>query len=194
MDTLTLKIIYMIGLLSSFFIRIPHQLENKNNKIADDRKTLQEKLLLFLMGIGMVLLPLLYVFTPLLNFANYTLPIWANIIGIFAFTIGVWLFWRSHHDLGKNWSVTLEVREGHTLVSDGIYQSIRHPMYTSVWLWAIAQFLLLNNWLAGSAAIVAFGIMYMLRVGNEEKMMLDQFGEAYHNYMQQTGRLLPKLF
>jgi protein-S-isoprenylcysteine O-methyltransferase Ste14 len=67
-------------------------------------------------------------------------------------------------------------------------------MYTSVWLWAIAQFLLLNNWLAGSAAIVSFGTMYLLRVGNEEKMMLDQFGEAYYNYMQKTGRLLPKLF
>jgi protein-S-isoprenylcysteine O-methyltransferase Ste14 len=194
MDNLTLKIIYMIVLLSYFFIRIPHQLENKNNKIADDRKTLQEKLLLSLVGIGMVVLPLLYVFTPLLDFANYTLPIWANIMGIFAFAVGICLFRQSHHDLGKNWSVSLEVREGHTLISDGIYQSIRHPMYTSIWLWAIAQFLLLNNWLAGSAAIVAFGIMYVLRVGNEEKMMLDQFGEAYQFYMQRTGRLLPKLF
>ena len=194
MDALTLKIVYMIGFLSSFFIRIPHQRENKNNKIADDRKTFQEKLLLLLVGIGMVLLPLLYVLTPLLDFANYTLPIWANIIGIFAFAMGIWLFWRSHHDLGKNWSPTLEVREGHTLVSDGIYKNIRHPMYTSIWLWAIAQFLLLNNWLAGSAAIVSFGIMYVLRVGNEEKMMLDQFGEEYLHYMQQTGRLLPKLF
>jgi protein-S-isoprenylcysteine O-methyltransferase Ste14 len=31
------------------------------------------------------------------------------------------------------------------------------------------------------------------RVVLEEKMMLDRFGEAYRQYMKQTGRLLPRL-
>lgn len=110
------------------------------------------------------------------------------------FALALWLFWRSHCDLGKNWSPTLEVREGYTLVSNGVYQTIRHLMYTSVWLLCVAQGLLLPNWIAGFAGLVSFGIMYVLRIGNEEQMMLEQFGNEYQVYMQQAKRLVPYLF
>jgi protein-S-isoprenylcysteine O-methyltransferase Ste14 len=104
----------------------------------------------------------------------------------------LWLFWRSHHDLGTNWSATLEVREGHTLITHGIYEKIRHPMYAAIWLWALGQGLLLRNWVAGWAGLLAFGTLYFLRVANEERMMLDQFGADYQRYQERTGRLLPK--
>jgi protein-S-isoprenylcysteine O-methyltransferase Ste14 len=160
MDTLILKILFMIGVVSSFVIRFLYQKENKQNKIVRDRKTTQEKILLLLVFVGMIILPLIYVLSPWLNFANYSLPLWTSLLGVVAFAVALWLFWRSHHDLGKNWSPTLELREGHTLVNTGVYQTIRHPMYTSVWLWCVAQALLLPNWLAGFAGLVSFGIMY----------------------------------
>lgn len=194
MDTLTLKILFMIGVVSSFVIRFPYQRENKQNTIVRDHKTIQENILLLLVFVGMIILPLVYVLSPWLNFANYSLPVWANWLGVIAFSVALWLFWRSHRDLGKNWSPTLEVREGHTLVSGGVYQTIRHPMYTSVWLWCIAQALLLPNWIAGLAGLVSFGVMYALRIGNEEQMMLEQFGDEYEVYRQQTKRLIPYLF
>lgn len=194
MNTLTLKILFMVGFVSSYIIRIPYQRENKKNIIAYDRKTTQEKVLLFLVFIGMFILPLLYVFSPWLNFANYSLPVWANWLGVATFALALWLFWRSHHDLGKNWSPMLEVREDHTLINNGVYRTIRHPMYTSIWLWCVAQALLLPNWMAGLAGILSFGIMYILRVGNEEQMMLEQFGDEYKIYMQSTKRLVPYLF
>ncbi|MBE7385563.1 MAG: isoprenylcysteine carboxylmethyltransferase family protein [Leptolyngbya sp. SIO1E4] len=194
MDTLTLKIIFLVGLVSCSIIRTPHQRVNKQNIIVDDRKTAQENTLLFLVFLGMFILPMIYVLTPWLSFANYSLPVWANILGMLTFAIALWLFWRSHHDLGKNWSPTLQVREDHTLITQGIYQVIRHPMYTAIWLWAIAQGLLLANWIAGPSGVIAFGVLYFLRVGNEEKMMLEQFGDQYQAYMQKTKRLLPSLF
>lgn len=194
MDTLILKILFAIGVVSSFVIRFPYQRENKQNTIVRDRKTTQEKILLLLVFVGMIILPLIYVLSPWLNFANYSLPLWANWLGVAAFAVALWLFWRSHHDLGKNWSPTLEVREGHTLINNGVYQTIRHPMYTSVWLWCVAQALLLPNWIAGFSGLISFGIMYVLRIGNEEQMMLEQFGDEYEAYMQQTKRLIPYLF
>jgi protein-S-isoprenylcysteine O-methyltransferase Ste14 len=102
------------------------------------------------------------------------------------------VFWRAHADLGQNWSPTLQIREGHRLVTNGIYQSIRHPMYASQWLWVIAQALLLQNWIAGLGGVISFLPMYLLRVGPEEQMMVDEFGEEYRNYMGRTGRVLPK--
>ena len=67
-------------------------------------------------------------------------------------------------------------------------------MYTSLWLWAMAQALLLTNWIAGLSGIITFGFLYFLRVGNEEKMMLEQFGEQYQAYRQRTKRLVPFIF
>ena len=191
MDVQTLKIAFLIGLVSSSIIRIPYQKETKHNIIIDNRKTVQENGLWVLVFLGMFVLPLIYIVTPWFNFANYTLPGWANMLGILTFAIALWVFWRSHHDLGKNWSPTLQVREDHTLITHGVYQIIRHPMYTSIWLWSIAQALLLTNWIAGLSGVIAFGILYLARIGNEEKMMLEQFGDQYQAYVQKTKRILP---
>ena len=194
MDTLTLKIIFLVCFVLTGVIRTPYQRKIKTNTIVDNRKTPQEDGLLAFVFLGMVVLPLIYIVTPLFNFADYSLPIWANVLGIVIFAIALYLFWRSHHDLGQNWSPTLQVREEHTLITNGIYQTIRHPMYTSIWLWVIAQGLLLPNWIAGLAGVITFGTLYFFRVGNEENMMLDQFGEQYQAYRQRTKRLVPYLF
>ncbi|MBW4623857.1 MAG: isoprenylcysteine carboxylmethyltransferase family protein [Cyanosarcina radialis HA8281-LM2] len=193
MDTSTLKVIFTSGLVSAFAIRHPYQRENKKNKVAVDRQTTREKALLVLVIMGTIVLPLIYVFSPWLIAANYQLPLWAGYLGAIFFVVALWLFWRSHHDLGKNWSPTLQIREGHTLVVNGIYQKIRHPMYASLWLWCAAQALLIQNWIAGLAGIISFGIMYVLRISDEEEMMLEQFGEEYKAYMQRTKRLIPYL-
>ena len=104
----------------------------------------------------------------------------------------LWLFWRSHTDLGQNWSVSLELRENRELVTAGIYRRIRHPMYSSIWLWALAQAMLLPNWFAGWLVVPAFTAMYFLRTPREERLMCEKFGDQYRAYMRQTGRLFPR--
>lgn len=194
MDTLTLKILFLICFVLTGVIRTPYERKTKKNTIIDNRKTPQEEGLLAFVFLGMFVLPMVYIVTPLFNFANYSLPLWANVLGIVIFAIALYLFWRSHHDLGQNWSPTLQVREDHTLITNGIYQTIRHPMYAAIWLWVIAQGLLLTNWIAGLSGVVTFGTLYIIRVGNEEKMMIEQFGDQYQTYRQRTKRLVPYLF
>lgn len=107
--------------------------------------------------------------------------------------LALWLFWRAHADLGANWSMTLQARKGHQLIRQGVYKSIRHPMYAAIWLFGCAQGLLLSNWLAGWAAVVAFAPMYFLRTPREEAMLCEVFGQEYRDYMRQTGRIFPKV-
>jgi protein-S-isoprenylcysteine O-methyltransferase Ste14 len=87
----------------------------------------------------------------------------------------------------------VEVTEKQTLVTQGIYRSIRHPIYAAMWLWGIAQALLLQNWIAGLATLVLFMPVYFVRVPREEQMMLDHFGQEYQTYLEHTGRIFPKL-
>lgn len=105
----------------------------------------------------------------------------------------LWMFWRSHADLGRNWSPSLQLRADHQLVTAGLYRSIRHPMYASQWLWSAAQPLLLQNWIVGWSGLLLFLPLYLSRVPHEEQMMPKRFGEAYRAYMSRTGRVVPRL-
>ena len=188
------KAVFILGLLLQIAIRYPYR---KGRKQQKDR---QEQVLLLLLTLGGLLLPFIYIFTNWLAFADYHPPQWVMAAshpvpigaGVLVMAAGLWLFWRSHADLGGNWSDTLEIHAHHTLVTQGVYRHIRHPMYSASWLIMIAQALLLFNWIAGFGGIVAFGVMYFLRVPKEEQMMQDRFGEQYQRYMASTGRVIPK--
>jgi len=142
----------------------------------------------------MCLVPGIYVLTGEPKFAEYHfLPALAW-TGAVTFALSLWLFYRTHKELGRNWSVTLEIRERHTLVTSGVYRRVRHPMYSAFWLWALAQALLLPNWIAGPSGLVGFGILFFLRVHQEEKLMIETFGEDYRRYMARTSRILPGIY
>jgi protein-S-isoprenylcysteine O-methyltransferase Ste14 len=153
---------------------------------------LETSLLLIVIPSGL-LLPVLYLFTPLLWFADYRLPSFVPWCGVVLMPVALWLFWRSHVDLGTNWSATLEVRKAHRVVTHGVYRYIRHPMYAAILLWGLAQAMLLPNWLAGWSAFVPFTVLYLVRTPREEQMMCSIFGDEYREYMRKTGRLLPRL-
>lgn len=187
------KTIYFTGLIIMFNLRLFYRWRNRNNPIDVSHKTTLETVMLSLAFVGMLVIPLIYVFTSLLDFADYQLPSWAGWIGTVVFALAIWLLWRSHADLGRNWFQTLELRKGHQLITSGIYKYIRHPMYAAFWIWSVAAALLLPNWIGGWSHLVSFALLYFLRVPCEEQMMLDQFGEEYKSYMDRTGRVIPRL-
>lgn len=193
----TLKTLYFLALLAQVVIRIPHEQRRRKTRMAVERVNTLERTLVSLLFVGIVFAPAIYASTSLLDRANYRLPLEAQRsvggVGAMLMTLAIWLFWRSHADLGRNWSPSLQLREGHELVTEGVYRYVRHPMYASEWLWSIAQALLLQNWVAGWAGLALFTPLYVMRVPREEQMMLDRFGAEYRSYMNRTGRIVPQL-
>lgn len=185
--------IYFAAILIEMAIRAPFNKKRKQLEMSERRVTTQEKIMLGLLFLGMFFVPIFYAASAWLDFANYSLPAWAGWLGVLLIAGAVLVFWRAHADLGLNWSPTLEIREQHELVTRGIYGTIRHPMYASQWLWVIAQPLLLQNWIAGFLNLLVFSPFYFLRVREEERLMLEQFGEEYRSYMQRVGSVLPKI-
>jgi protein-S-isoprenylcysteine O-methyltransferase Ste14 len=181
------KVAFLVALILQIIIRYPYRQGMKR-----DNQDRQEQLLLLLLTIGGGLLPFAYIFTNWLAFADYDAPLWLVILGIIVMAVALWLFWRAHADLGSNWSSSLDIHESHELITRGVYQYVRHPMYSASWLIYLAQALLLSNWLAGFGGIVAFALLYFLRVPKEEQMMLQEFGEQYQQYVFKTGRIIPK--
>lgn len=192
MEERMFKIVYVIAFIMVFIIRLPYWWLARGTRVVVDRKTSRERILLALLSIGIGALPFVYVFTSWLSFADYRLPSWMGWMGAAVFAFGLWLLWRAHAALGRYWSDSVQLREGHKLVTSGIYRHIRHPMYTFGWLLGIAQVLLLWNWIVAVAGLASFALIYFQRVRHEEQMMLDQFGEEYRAYMNRTGRIVPR--
>jgi protein-S-isoprenylcysteine O-methyltransferase Ste14 len=185
------KVIFLIGFVIGSVIRKIYTAPRRHITAVKKQKSTLDIVLLSLSGVGLVT-PLIYLFTPWLDFANYNLPTWMSWIGTVVFAGAIVLLWRSHVDLGRNWSVTLRILPEHTLVTHGVYRYIRHPMYAAHLFWAIGQGLLLSNWLAGWILLVTFIPLYLFRAPKEEQLLIDQFGDEYCHYMTRTGGMIPR--
>jgi len=184
--------VYFGLVIVASFVRLVYTRQYKRIPVAEDHRTVADALLISL-GQGMFVLPIIYVLTPWLDFAEYHLPTWAGWIGVALFAVSLWLLWRSHADLARNWSPRLEFLEGHSLVTHGGFRHIRHPMYAAHLLWGIAQVFLLQNWIVGFSMLVTWLPGYFYRTRVEERMMIDHFGDEYRAYMEHTGRVFPRL-
>ncbi len=174
-------------------IRAPHGRRSRSIKIVTSRKGPLETVLLTLMWIGFFI-PFIWIVSPAFSFAEYPPRASPLVAGIVCYVVGLWLFFRSHADLGTNWSISLDVREQHRLITHGVYRRIRHPMYTAFFLYAIGQLLVLPNWVAGPSCLVPFAILFVCRVCAEERMMLEHFGDEYAVYMARSKRLVPGIW
>jgi protein-S-isoprenylcysteine O-methyltransferase Ste14 len=181
--------IWIASFAAQAVIRMPHHIRNAGIKIEKRHAGLGERIMLFLMFATMMVLPLVHIGTPLLTAYDYALPDWSVYAGGALSVMFVYYFWRSHADLGTQWSATLEVREQHRLVTRGVYARMRHPMYLAIWLAALAQPLLIQNWIAGPSIIAAFALMYFVRVPYEEAMMRETFGQEWDDYAAKTPRI-----
>jgi protein-S-isoprenylcysteine O-methyltransferase Ste14 len=184
------KAVILAGTLVMIAIRAPHGRRSRSVKVARSLKSPREMLLLALAWIGFFA-PLIWVASPVFSFAEYPLRAGPLVAGALCLAIALWLFYRSHADLGTNWSVTLELRQEHRLITQGVYRAIRHPMYSALILYAVGQALVIPNWVAGFANLIVMALLVPMRLGAEEKMMVDQFGDEYAAYSARTKRFVP---
>lgn len=184
------KTVILVGTVVMIVIRAPHGRRSRSVKVARSHKTPLETLLLVLAWVGFFV-PLIWVVSPAFSFAEYPLRSGPLVVGLTCLAIGLWLFFRSHADLGTNWSVTLELRQEHRLITQGVYRTIRHPMYSALTLYSVGQALVIPNWVAGFSNVIALAVLLALRLGAEEKMMAEQFGDEYAAYSARTKRFVP---
>ena len=70
------------------------------------------------------------------------------------------------------------IKDRQTLVTSGLYRWVRHPMYSTLYVWAVAYFLLSANWLVG-AAWLGLAVISTTMAAEEEAALIEKFGESY---------------
>jgi len=183
---------YVILFLIWFFIQVYYWKEGVRHTTKKKIRPGFESFLVVLNMVSMHILPLLVIFTPFFDAYAFEVADPVRFIFFIIFAFNIWLFLKAHRDLGKNWSIILEIKDGHRLVTTGIYKKIRHPIYTHFWIWVITQGIILANGLVLAFGIASWGLLYFLRVPKEEEMLIAEFGDEYREYMKNTGRIIPK--
>jgi protein-S-isoprenylcysteine O-methyltransferase Ste14 len=99
--------------------------------------------------------------------------------------------WARIH-IGKYWSGSVSLHEGHQLIRTGPYARIRHPIYTGILL-ALAGVILLDGRYIALAAFALFLAGLTVKAKMEEALLSGEFGAAFDEHRRQTGFFLPRL-
>jgi protein-S-isoprenylcysteine O-methyltransferase Ste14 len=194
MTPLIAKLIWFAGVVGWFAIRYPYQRRSARLAVVRSTGGLRDRTLLIIAGLCQFGLPIFYIATGQPGFADYPFNPVQGWLGLVILIAALALFRVTHKQLGRNWSISLETRQRHTLVTDGVYAYVRHPMYSSFFLSALAQAALLPNWIAGPAGLVGIAVLFVFRVRREEAMMVETFGQSYVDYMRRSARIVPWIY
>jgi len=124
--------------------------------------------------------------------SGMALPVWLRWTGVgLIAAAGLLLLW-TFRSLGKNLTDTVVTRRHHTLVVQGPYRWVRHPLYDSAALLIVAMSLLAANWFLFVTGVVVFGLL-VARTRTEEENLVARFGDSYRAYMERTGRFVPRI-
>ncbi|MET0907681.1 MAG: isoprenylcysteine carboxylmethyltransferase family protein [Bradyrhizobiaceae bacterium] len=186
--------VWAIGMIAWFIIRYPYARKARRTATVKAVGLSRERVLLAVATCGLFVVPLIWLVSGWPAALNYQLNYAAVVVGALIYLLSLWLFRRSHKDLGRQWSASLEIRDSHRIVRGGVYRLIRHPMYASFWLWALAQACLLPNAMAAMSGLVAIAILFFTRIDHEERMLTEAFGDDYRAYMRETKRIIPGIY
>jgi protein-S-isoprenylcysteine O-methyltransferase Ste14 len=114
-------------------------------------------------------------------------------VGLFVVLIGVSFAIWARLQLGGNWSAAVSVKEGHTLIRQGPYTIVRHPIYSGLLL-SLLGVAVIAGQVRGLLGVGVFFLALWLKSSMEERFMLEEFGAEYRSYQQRVKALVPYLF
>ncbi len=116
---------------------------------------------------------------------------WLTGLGVAIAVLGLAVRYTAIRTLGKFFSHELKVQSGHRIVQAGLYKYLRHPSYTGFGLVLVGLPLILCSWFGVLAMLVLVIGGFSIRIGWEEGVLVQHFGDEYREYQKRTKRLIP---
>jgi protein-S-isoprenylcysteine O-methyltransferase Ste14 len=114
------------------------------------------------------------------------------VLGVVLLATGLgFTVWARRH-LGRNWSASVVVKEGHALVRTGPYRYVRHPIYSGILLALLGMVVTIGEW-RGLLALLLAGVAFAVKSRAEERRMLETFPE-YPEYARGTAAIVPLVY
>jgi protein-S-isoprenylcysteine O-methyltransferase Ste14 len=135
-------------------------------------------------------------FTPIIGGSETRnlIAIVAGGLAVCAAIGSVWLTMSAVNTLGKEWSLTARVVEGHKLATTGPYGYVRHPIYSGMLGMLVATGLAVSHWAGLLVGLIVFFVGTIIRVRSEERLLRETFGEHFENYAQRVPAIVPGVY
>ena len=197
METETIFRILLPVLIVAFAAHRGYYVKNHSKPEDDTLKTREEGTISKVAGLlgllGFISVVAYAIHPNWIAFADLAFPGWLRWAGVGIALAGFALLQWAQVTLANSWSDTPRMLKEQSLITSGPYRLIRHPIYTAFIFILSSTLLISSNWLIG----LGWGGMTILetvsRIGFEESLMIEYFGDQYRDYMKKTGRLLPKV-
>jgi protein-S-isoprenylcysteine O-methyltransferase Ste14 len=185
-ETIILLLIYLrILLMAKYEPKILKNNENRKNK----SNSLMAFILFESIGLSILSIP-----NNWLKFGYLQISVLVNITGILLMVIGIFIRYISIKTLGEYYSTILSTNNDHTLVKQGIYKYLRHPIYLGDLTLYIGIGIGLSNYICFFVLSVTSVIAYISRIKQEENMLISFFGNEYLEYQKTIYRLIPYIY
>ncbi len=174
-------------------VGIPHRVRAK----TDERISRRDEgwfvlITLRLAGLALWVGSVTYLVSPAsMAWAAMPLPPAVRWAGLVFGALGVAMMYWTLTNLGKNLTDTVTVRSNATLVTQGPYRYVRHPFYVTAGLMILGVTLLSANAFIGLTGLAVL-VLLAVRTPNEERKLLERFGEPYRAYRARTGAFFPR--
>ena len=147
-------------------------------------------------GIPFYLGVLLWTFAPsFMEWSALALPTWVRwsglALGLLSVLLNAWSHKTLSEKLGEDFDPALRLLQVPALVKEGPYAKMRHPIYLAFLMMQISVLLLTANWFIGFCGLAIIISVIAIRIPEEEKLLIEQFGDEYLEYIKATGALLP---
>ena len=114
-----------------------------------------------------------------------------QIVAVVIAAASVWLVMSAIRELGKQWSLEARLIEGHKLVTTGVYQIVRHPIYTAMLGMLVATGITFSRWYVVLISVAVFIIGTKIRTVFEERLLKDAFGQEFDDFKAKVPALIP---
>ena len=116
-----------------------------------------------------------------------------NIVFLVIYILSIATNLLGRYYLGNNWGNNVVIYTDHTLVTNGVYRIVRHPLYASI-IWAIYSIgVLRSNYCVFLLNTIVFIPFMYYRAKQEEKELIKVFKE-YEDYQKKTGMFFPNIY
>jgi protein-S-isoprenylcysteine O-methyltransferase Ste14 len=185
-------VIFLVGARISSYYRRKADRET-GEKVSLKDEGLAMTVALRTLGIAVWLAVLAFMINPAwIAWSRLDLPEGLRWVGVAMGVLGDALAYWTLSSLGNNVSSTVRTRTQATLVMEGPYRYVRHPLYLMGLIAYLGFALLSESWFIALVSLVLF-VLIVIRTAKEEARLLEKFGEDYRSYMQRTGRFFPRL-
>jgi protein-S-isoprenylcysteine O-methyltransferase Ste14 len=119
-------------------------------------------------------------------YGSYALAVAGLVCEFVGIGFAVW----ARETIGRIWSGTITLKEGHRIVKEGPYRLARHPIYTGLML-ALVGLMIPRGDVSGLLGVALFAVGIARKISIEEKLLGEHFAGEYAAYKQQVKAIIP---